>query len=377
MNLALLIRGLFPEKVGGQEIYGYLLLKNLIKLNQNLIVFTLGTLKINKKRLKIKSLRLLNIPVVRFLYKSLWYFFSFLRVHKNLNINLVHTNGTISEGFAALLIKKLFGVPIVTTLHGGGIYSFAKKLPFLVKSILKNSDSVIAINNYLKHLANQYFSNKIEIIPNFIDSKKFMRVNEDSIIELKKKYELTDDIFILSVARLVPTKNIRTLIRIIQKITKTHPNVFLMIIGDGPEKNKLMKLAKSLKLEEKVRFLGKISNERLPLYYSACDIFALPSLYEGQPTVILEAMACEAPIISYSVGGISELIKQGYNGFLVPKNDDEMLKNKIIELISNQELRKNMGKNSRRIIEDKFDSTKNSKKIFKIYLKTVKKCLSG
>ncbi len=372
MNLAIFTRGIFPDKIGGQEIYCYLLLKNSIKLKYKTTIFSFGSLKISKKNVKIFSLKSLNFPIIRFLFKTLMYFISFIKNHKKLKTHIIHANGVISEGLAAILIKKILKIPVIITLHGGGIYNFARKIPFLVKFILKNTDRIIAINKFLQIRAKQYTIKKIDLIPNFIDSKKFRRSNEQRIIDFKKVNGLNNKIIVLIVSRLVSTKGIGNLILAIQELAKKYSNICLQIIGDGPQKRKLIKFAKKHRIKDKVFFLGKISNDKLPIYYSACDLFVLPSLYEGQPTVILEAMACEAPIIATAVGGVQELIKHEFNGFLIPKNDYLALKNNINTLISRPELRREMGKNSRKIIENKFDSKKIFKKIHKIYVSTIK-----
>ncbi|MFX1453184.1 MAG: glycosyltransferase family 4 protein [Promethearchaeota archaeon] len=371
MNLAIIIRGILPEKIGGQEIYGFIILKNLIQTKCRVVVYTLGISKIVKKNYKIFSFKPLNFYFFRFPFKTLMYILSFLKHQKQSKIQIIHANGVISEGLAAILIKKILKIPVLITLHGGGIYSFANRFPFIVKFILKHSDRIIAINKFLQIKAKQYTTNRIDLIPNFIDSNKFRRKNKQSIIDFKKKYDLNDKIIILIVSRLVTTKGIDNLILAIRELVKSYPNICLQIIGEGPQKKKLIKFANKHGLKDKVFFLGKISNDKLPIYYSACDVFVLPSLYEGQPTVLLEAMACEAPIIATAVGGVKELIKHKFNGLLIPKNDYLTLSKNINRLISNPDLKTRMGKNGRQIIEDQYESTKNFKKIYEIYLSII------
>ena len=372
MNLALFIRGLFPGRIGGQEIYGYMILKNFIKLNHKIALFCSGSFKIYDKQVTLFSYRPMNTAILQFVYKVLWYLLIFIKYRKKLKIQLIHANGVISEGMAAVLIKKILKIPVVITLHGGGIYKFAEKFPFIVKYILNHSDRVIAINNYIKKLAKRYTSKKIYVIPNFIDSKIFTRASQAEIIKFKEKCKLNDKIILLIVARLVPKKGISYLIHAIRQLAEKYPNICLMIIGNGPQKKYFEKLVNSLDLKELILFLGRISNKNLAIYYSICDIFVLPSLFEGQPTVILEAMACEAPIIGTKTGGIPELIKSGYNGLIIPKKNLSALIEGIDTLLSNPDLRETMRKNSRKIIEEKYDSTKNFRKIYELYLSAMK-----
>ena len=142
----------------------------------------------------------------------------------------------------------------------------------------------------------------------------------------------------------------------------------VIIIGDGKEKIYLEKLCRKLDLEDIFDFIGIINRDKIPYYYSIADIFVLPSLSEGRPVVIYEAMASECTIVASNVGGIPEQIKDGYNGFLVNSRDSNALSDKIRYLLENEKTMEEMKKNSRkRIINENWTWKGYSQKIIEVY----------
>jgi glycosyltransferase involved in cell wall biosynthesis len=126
----------------------------------------------------------------------------------------------------------------------------------------------------------------------------------------------------------------------------------LAIVGDGPERGTLERLARELGIEKHVLFAGKVSHRELLRWYAAADVFVLPSLSEGRPTVINEAMAAGCAVIASQISGIPEQVTDGYNGFLVPPRDPGALAGKIAYLAENEAEIARMGGNSRRKLRD-------------------------
>ena len=130
-------------------------------------------------------------------------------------------------------------------------------------------------------------------------------------------------------------------------VGQKHSEARLIVVGDGKERQDLENLTKALSLGDSVTFVGRVPNEKVPEYMAAADIFVLPSLSEGLPVVILEAMASGLPLISTKITGLPEIIHEGENGFLVqPKNPVEITQ-KLILLLSDDEQRKRLSENSR------------------------------
>ena len=137
------------------------------------------------------------------------------------------------------------------------------------------------------------------------------------------------------------------MISAIGKISKENPNAKLLILGEGEEKENLRKFAIRLKLKDRVIFKGEIPNKEVTEYMVASDVFALPSLSEGFPVTILEAMASGLPIVVTKVTGITEIIINGENGFLAePKNTKEIAE-KILLLLEDEEMRERISRNNK------------------------------
>jgi glycosyltransferase involved in cell wall biosynthesis len=130
-------------------------------------------------------------------------------------------------------------------------------------------------------------------------------------------------------------------------IVRKEPNVTLLLVGDGEERENLRALVQKLNLSECVSFVGRVSNEKVPEYMAAADVFVLPSLSEGLPNVILEAMASGLPVVATKVRGLPEIIEDGQNGFLVePKNPNEIAE-KVCLLLEDAELRERVSRNNK------------------------------
>jgi len=276
---------------------------------------------------------------------------------KKEKVNLIHIHFGLSFGLIGVTLKKITGIPLITTLHGSG-FNFAgwrKIFRPLTRFVLENSDAIIAVSMSLKKTAEKETSNTITVIPNSVFPDEFKNKRED---------------FVLSVGRLAKLKGFDFLVKAAAdpKLKK----VDFKIIGDGPEKENLKKLISSLKIKN-FELVGALNHEETKEFMSRCSIFCLPSLSEGLPLVILEAMACGKPIVSTGVGGIVEAVENKKNGFVVnTKNSEELCRN-IHNLIKNKNLRKKMGKISLKKILSEFNWEKNSIKIKKVYSEAIKR----
>jgi len=154
--------------------------------------------------------------------------------------------------------------------------------------------------------------------------------------DVRQRYNIKDDEAVLiSVGRLIPGKGFEFLIEGFNETIKKVQRLKLIIVGDGTLKSKLEKKAAEFGIQDKVIFAGRIGHEELPKYYSAADIFLLLSSYENFSNAVLEAMACELPVIATNVGGFPMQIRNGINGFLVGYGDIENLREKIVYLVEN------------------------------------------
>jgi len=225
------------------------------------------------------------------------------------------------------------------------------------KKLMNRSDALIAVSKYTFSELTELYGideKKIFVIYNGVDINKFKpRVNK---AELKREFSLEEkQKTVLFVGRLYHRKGLEILLHSIPPVLQEFSDVKFAISGTGfkEKEESLRKLAKKLKIEEQVKFLGYIPDEKLPFLYSASDIFVLPAIYENFPFAILEAQATGLPVISTKVGGIPEFLTDNENGFLIDPGDPTQLTQKVLTLLQDQQLAKEMGKRGRKLIKDK------------------------
>jgi len=179
-------------------------------------------------------------------------------------------------------------------------------------------------------------------------------------------------VVLISVGRLISGKGFEFLIDGFNEVIKGVQNLKLIIVGDGALKSKLEKKVAKFEIQDKVIFAGRINHKELPKYYSAADIFLLLSSYENFSNAVLEAMSCELPIITTNVGGFPLQVRDGINGFLVNYGDLESLKEKIIYLAKNPNIRERMGKLNRQEVIEKYSWEETAKKVMSLYEKVMR-----
>jgi glycosyltransferase involved in cell wall biosynthesis len=163
---------------------------------------------------------------------------------------------------------------------------------------------------------------------------------------------------VLYVGALSKTKNVRVLLESASLVIKDFPKTLFLIVGEGKEKEELLKLAKGL--GGNVRFEGEIAHQEIGKYYHACDILVLPSLHEGWGRVVIESLGFGKPVIVSEACGVSELVANLGCGFIFPANRPDVLAEKICLLLKDPGLRKEMGKKGKRYVLNNLDIKKNA-----------------
>jgi len=207
----------------------------------------------------------------------------------------------------------------------------------------------------------------ITVVYNGIDLNRFSkRFDKGEMDGFKSELGLGGGHIIGVISRLVRYKGIDYLIRAFKKILERYPDSNILIVGDGPDKNRLKDIAESLGISKDVKIM-KASFDT-PRLLSAIDIFVLPSIAdEGLGLAILEAMAASKPVIGTRSGGIIEIIESGKDGILIEPMREDLITDTILELIDKPELRRGMGINARRSAEKRFSSGVMAENIFSIY----------
>lgn len=300
-------------------------------------------------------------PDINRLSQSLFKLFSIFRDEK---FDVIHChfgpNGIIGVHLKEMGIRA----KIVTSFHSYDIILGRKFGAGFYTKLAQNGDCFLAHSQYARENLVKFGISLKKIImhPCGINMDKFT---------YREHYNLksASNIKILTVARLEREKGLIYGIMAISKLGKNNPKLKLRysIIGQGPLKNTLKKLIKKLNLNKIVCLLGPMQHREVIKEMRRSHLFILPSIQEGLPVSILEALSTGVPVITTSVGGIPEVIHDNKSGFLVPQKNPDALAKKIEYLIKNQELCSKAILNGRKIIEEKYDIRKLNKQLVGIY----------
>ncbi len=267
-------------------------------------------------------------------------------------------------GWAALKFKEKTKTPYILSMQSGDSDFFIKLRTWFWHSryqqIYKKANTVQVISNWLKTRALKYgASQPIYLVPNGVDSKKFNKesINQNKINQLREEYNLDAQKIIFTDSRLVKKNNVRTLIKAFKKFKNiSNYKSKLLIMGTGPQKNKLTQLTKLLKIENDVIFLGKQNYQIIQNFYFLADIFVRPSLTEGFGNVFVQAMAAEIPVIATPVGGIPDFIKEDKSGWLANPHKPQEIAQKMAYILDdkNQKKVETVVKNAKQMVEKKY-----------------------
>ncbi|HOA79885.1 MAG TPA: glycosyltransferase [Defluviitaleaceae bacterium] len=259
--------------------------------------------------------------------------------------------------------NKRIKTPIIHTVHNIA-QKEATRLDVLIQKIAfkKNSIVPVALSPEIACSISKLYKiqkNKIPIIYNGIEILNY---------KPKQSYEFSDCIRIINVARFFPQKNHESLIFGFYEALKKRSNLILDLVGDGPLYNRCCQIVKELNIGDKVNFWGVRDDVPRLLYNS--DIFILPSLYEGMPMTVAEAMCVGMPILCTNVGGISSMVINGYSALYI-ENDPNNICNSILHICENDFFREKIGKNA---LSDslKFSSSSMAENYSELYKKVVK-----
>ncbi len=299
----------------------------------------------------------------------------FHRLMKNFDIQIVHGIMLIgTQTFSAAFISSFFRKPFVLTVQGlqrayvpsvdaistAFDYSVARVVSLVAKKAIILSEN-LSERAYKMGFARE----KIRVVPTSIPYKREFNPSFFDSNGIRKELGVSDKIVVCFVGRLVRLKGLSFLMHVQKMLQKHITNLHLLIVGDGPERGFVESISRKYGLNTSI--IGWVNREKVPFYLSAADIFVNPSLTEGLPLTVMEAMALQKAVVATDVGGTSDLVKNGENGFLIPPSDVKSLAKAIKTLASNDKLRLKMGFAGRNIIERSFDWDSIVRKIEKVY----------
>lgn len=298
-----------------------------------------------------------------FLYASL--ISKVRRLHQAQWIDLIHAHAALPCGHAAVLLSRELKIPCVVTVHGmdaffdnqvrGYAGQWCKRL---AQFVYRSASRVICISEKVSAevAAGAVGTVNSKVIYNSVNTEMFSPASADSLSST-----------ILSVGNLIPIKGHELLLRALAAVLPRYPHVSCEIIGDGPEQQRLTRLARDCNIAGRVRFLGRQSRKQVTEAMRRCSIFALPSRYEGLGCVYLEAMSTEKPVIACRGQGIDEIVRHGDNGWLIGPNELQELIEALSVLLENLQLRRQLGEAARRTILQSFTSAHQAAQLALLY----------
>jgi len=275
------------------------------------------------------------------------------KILKREKYDLITTQDPYYLALVGLFLKKQFKIGLEIQVHGWEKFHGLRKLT--AKYVLPKADSIRTVSQRLKKELVEKFKvkeEKITVVPIYADIRS---TNHEA--------RITNNKFVfLTVGRLVSVKNIGLQIETMAEMIKNHFKVELWIVGDGPEKSNLQSQISNLKLENDVKLLGW--QDDLEKFYQQADAFLLTSNYEGWGMAVIEAASYGLPIIMTDVGCAGEVIKDKESGIVIPVNDVKKLKEAILTIIEDNDLRNKLGEWARRAVE-KLPTKEETLKLYK------------
>ena len=275
--------------------------------------------------------------------------------------DLVHINMasdvSLYRKIPFIYLTKAFGKKLVIHQHGGNIKQFyysecsTKRRQFIQK-ILRKADAFIVVAPYLKDIfKNIVEEEKIVVLPNAIEIPG----------NISKKYEEQNLLFL---GRLCKEKGIFELLEAVKELKKEFPNLHLYLGGVWVEEELERK---ARQCEGYVHYLGWIDAEQKDKYLKNCNIFVLPTYFEGLPMSLLEGMAYGCACVASEVGGIPQVMTSGKDGILVPAKEIKDLRDALKKLLERPLLQRELGRNARKTVEEGYDIHKSIQKLLQIY----------
>jgi glycosyltransferase involved in cell wall biosynthesis len=294
-------------------------------------------------------------------------------------------------GFLKALRKRNIMKPFIQTIHGvladeyvqsfqGVSPTFRAKLANLMMWRLsklegesaKNATLIVTVSKCSAEKIVQFYhvdETKIRVVPNGVNPQRFRPAEGGE--KVKRSLGIGNKQCVLFVGKLIPRKGLTFLIEAAKQIVKKHSETAFVIVGNGPLKNHLISYLEKVNLSSNFAFLGDVNEDALPAVYNCADVFAFPSLQEGQGIALLEAQATAKPVVAFNVGGVSEAVLDKETGLLV-KPDSRELADAILNLLSNRSLREKMGSKGRKFVSNNLTWDICAQKMLQVYREVVR-----
>lgn len=377
----------YPPLVNGVSTSILMLEHALTKLGHEVFIITVSD---NKKDYVLENNgHILRLPSVNLAncydYKmTSVYPIKAVNMIKKMNLDVIHSNVEFTVGIFARVVSEQLSIPLVHTYHTNWedythyITKNKKILDDICKKLLKYlvvffedktvTELIVPSNKIYNLFKDKYkFTKNIHIIQTGIETSKFYKekFNLKDINSLKKKLGIKKkDFVVMTVSRLAKEKSVDRIINNHKELVKKYSNMKLLIVGDGPDIDKLKDEAKSLGVSDSVIFTGKVPLNDIPIYYQLGNVFVTASKSETQGLTVVEAISSSLPVVAVKDDSFVNSVIEDFNGFVF--TDDEKYINSISKLYEDKELYNRLSNQSRLLSED-FSSEYFALKVLKVY----------
>lgn len=265
------------------------------------------------------------------------------------------------------LLKRLFGIPVVVTVHGRDVAFPNRIYQWFLPRFLNNMDCVVCVSDHIRRecVTRGVHETACTVIPNGVDVDEFtLKSSQDRAWQdrIASRFQLTDRMILLTVGRLVEKKGIHYFIsEILPRVLAHMDNVIYVVVGDGPWRNRIETLIKKQGFESNVLMIGQLpmNSPELRAFYQLADLFIMPNIQvrgdaEGFGIVALEACATGLCVVAADLEGIRDIIIQGHNGFLIPFDDVSGYVSTILALLTDNQRRVEIGQRARQYVRERF-----------------------
>lgn len=349
MKILRVVSDLYPVVVGGIGLHAHEMSKWQAKLGHDVTVYTSNgdgrPIQESKDGYKIVRFRNVLKLMGNSINPSL--FFRTLNTRNDFDIVHAHSHLFFSTNMCAI-VRRLGSSPLVITNHGlisqtVPMWVHRVYIPTIAKWTFRSADRIICYTEKEKSMLIELTidSNKIAVIHNGIDTNVFVPPNKE-----------TNCGQILWIGRFIPGKGAEYLIETFSILVREWPDLKLLMIGNGPFKKNIEQKIHELNLSKNIIMKGFVPNSELPSIYQNSDVFVLPSINEGVPRTILEAMACGIPVVCTELPQLIDIVKGC--GIMVPKRDPQALAEAVSKIISDKGLSQKLGENGRKNVVDNY-----------------------
>ena len=290
------------------------------------------------------------------------------KIFKNIQPDILHTQGYYSNVIGRLTVRMhRMPITLVNTVHG--IYHFSSavfrsRLWYALDYLtMFTSNRVIAVS---KTTARQIKWLRLKNHPIVIHNGTNLKVNskENTRLDIRRKFGISENWGVVCfVGRFSPQKGIRNLVEVMQKTLQRSQDIAFVIVGDG----ELRPIVEACALDFPGHVFVTGQQECVSDFYVASDVLLLPSITEGLPMTVIEAFAHGLPVVASKVGGVPEIVKDSYNGFLCDQFDTEEMSRCILRILEDAQLRSELGINARTAVEKDFSLESMTQQTYQVY----------